>query len=65
MKRGKKVLIILIILILTLILALIWWLPSFVMTGDRQTLEDAFAWQSDHYDLGCGNGALTNRINAA
>ena len=27
-----------------------WWLPSFIMTGKRQTLEEAFAWQTEHYD---------------
>ena len=27
-----------------------FWLPSFIMTGKRQTLDEAFAWQTDHYD---------------
>ncbi len=30
--------------------AFAFWLPSFVMTGKRQTLEEAFAWQSERYD---------------
>lgn len=30
--------------------AFTFWLPSFVMTGARQTLEEAFQWQTDHYD---------------
>ena len=43
-------LIVLIIILLMLLAGLIWWLPSFVMTGERQTLDEALAWQSDHYD---------------
>ena len=27
-----------------------FWLPSIIMTGKRQTLAEAFAWQSEHYD---------------
>ena len=30
--------------------AFAYWLPSFIMTGNRQTLEEAFAWQTEHYD---------------
>lgn len=30
--------------------AFVWWFPSFVMTGKRQTLEEAMQWQSEHYD---------------
>lgn len=29
---------------------LTFWLPSFIMTGKRQTLDEAFLWQTDHYD---------------
>ena len=36
--------------VLLLTAALIWVMPAFSMTGSRQTLEEAFAWQSDHYD---------------
>lgn len=36
--------------------AFAFWLPSFVMTGKRQTLEEAFAWQSDHYDTSFYDG---------
>ena len=38
-------------ILLALLVAFTLWLPSFVMTGARQTLEEAFAWQSDHYDI--------------
>ena len=31
-------------------IAFAFWLPSFIMAGQRQTLEEAFAWQTDHYD---------------
>ena len=27
-----------------------WWLAGFAMKGSRMTLDEAFAWQSDHYD---------------
>ncbi|MBR7040939.1 MAG: alpha/beta hydrolase [Clostridia bacterium] len=30
--------------------AFAYWLPSFIMTGNRQTLEEAFEWQTEHYD---------------
>ena len=26
------------------------WLPTYIMTGKRQTLEEAYTWQSEHYD---------------
>ena len=38
-------------LLVILFIAFSFWLPSFVMTGKRQTLEEALAWQSDHYDI--------------
>ncbi len=41
---------IVIVVILILFIAFAFWLPSFVMTGKRQTLEEALAWQSDRYD---------------
>ena len=51
-KRKKWWLIPTVILgvLLVFTVALTLWLPSFVMTGTRQTLEEAFAWQSEHYD---------------
>lgn len=52
-KKGKKMLKIILIIVcvfLVLFMALVCWLPSVVMTGSRQTLEEAFAWQTDHYD---------------
>ena len=45
-----KIILIVVCILLVLFVALICWLPSFVMTGSRQTLEEAFAWQTDHYD---------------
>ena len=52
MKRKKTLKIVLIIvgILLIMFIAFVLWLPSFVMTGTRQTLEEALAWQSDHYD---------------
>ena len=48
--RMAKLIIILIIILLVLGVSFVWWLPSFVMTGTRQTLDEAFAWQSERYD---------------
>ena len=42
------VVVVLVISLLWLMLAL--WLASFVMTGSRQTLEEAMKWQSERYD---------------
>ena len=53
MKKRRKIMTILIaaLCILAIVfIAFAFWLPSFVMTGKRQTLEEAFAWQSEHYD---------------
>ena len=46
----RNIIIVVIVVILILFIAFAFWLPSFVMTGKRQTLEEALAWQSDHYD---------------
>ena len=37
-------------LLLLLLTAVTLWLPSVIMTGTRQTLGEAFAWQTEHYD---------------
>lgn len=37
-------------ILLILFAAFALWLPSYIMTGQRQTLTEAFSWQSDHYD---------------
>ena len=53
MKRRNKLLAaVLAVLGVLLILfaAFSFRLASYVMTGDRQTLDEAFAWQSEHYD---------------
>ncbi len=53
MKKGKRMIkiiliVLIVLLVLTVLLAL--WLASFVMTGTRQTYEEAFEWQTEHYD---------------
>ena len=45
-----KVLLIILGVLAVLFAAAAFWMPSYVMTGKRQTLEEAFAWQSDRYD---------------
>ena len=53
MKKGKKTMTILLIILCVLLIlfaAFAFWMPGFVMTGKRQTLSEALAWQSDHYD---------------
>ena len=49
-RRMIKIILIIFIILLILFIALVMWLPSFVMTGNRQTLDEAFTWQSEHYD---------------
>lgn len=51
-KRNRKIMIFLCVAIVLILLlaAVAARMASFVMTGKRQTLEEAFAWQSDHYD---------------
>lgn len=49
MKIVKIILIVLCILIIAFMI-FVYWLPSYIMTGKRQTLDEAFKWQSDHYD---------------
>ena len=51
-RKRKKLIRITIALALLIIFFLIisLWLAAFVMTGSRQTLNEAFAWQSEHYD---------------
>jgi len=52
-KRSVKkpmILPVVICCLLLLLLAFAYWLPSLVMTGKRQTLEEALAWQSERYD---------------
>ena len=51
-RKRKKLIRITIALALLIIFFLIisLWLATFVMTGSRQTLNEAFAWQSEHYD---------------
>ncbi len=49
-KKIKTILIVLFIVLLVLFAVFAFWLPSFIMTGKRQTLEEAFAWQSERYD---------------
>ena len=52
MKRKKTMTILILVLciLLAAFAAFAFWLPGFVMTGKRQTLDEAFAWQSEHYD---------------
>ena len=53
MVKGKimlKIVLVVICLIIIAFVAFAFWLPSFAMTGKRQTLKEAFTWQSEHYD---------------
>lgn len=44
------ILITVVCILLVLFAAFAFWMPSYVMTGKRQTAEEAFAWQSERYD---------------
>ena len=52
MKHSKLLIIVICVFaaIMVLIVAGTLWLASFVMTGERQTLEEAMKWQSERYD---------------
>ncbi|MBO5513768.1 MAG: alpha/beta hydrolase [Mogibacterium sp.] len=56
MKKVHKIIMIIVIILLVLLAALTWWLPSFSMTGNRQTLDEAMQWQKDHYDFSFYDG---------
>ena len=49
-KRIMKILIALIVIVLIAFVTLTLMLPSFVMDAKKQTYEEAFEWQSEHYD---------------
>ena len=46
----KYVLLICILAVCILLAAVVYILPGMIMTGKRQTLDEAMQWQSDHYD---------------
>ena len=50
MKKIVMTLIIVLAVLLILGLLAAWWMAGFVMTGKRQTLDEAMQWQSEHYD---------------
>ena len=45
-----KIIIVILIIIAVVLIGLMFWLPSFFMTGRRQTLSEALSWQSERYD---------------
>ena len=49
-RKVLKTLLVVIVLLLLLTFLLSLWLAGFVMTGTRQTYEEAMEWQSAHYD---------------
>lgn len=49
-KKAMKIVLIVLGILLVLFIAFAFWLPGFIMTGRRQTLDEAFAWQSERYD---------------
>ncbi|WP_051454283.1 alpha/beta hydrolase [Ruminococcus albus] len=50
-KKIRKLLIIIAVAVPLLVFALMLWLASFVMTGKRQTIDEAMQWQTEHYDF--------------
>ena len=44
------ILVCVVLILLIVLFGLSWWMAGYVMTGKRQTLEEAFDWQKDHYD---------------
>ena len=48
--RAVRIVAIVAVVLLAVLLAGSFWLAAFVMTGSRQTLDEARAWQQDRYD---------------
>ena len=48
--NGMKTILIIIAVLLILVCGTAWFMGGFTMGGRRQTLEEALAWQSSHYD---------------
>lgn len=46
----KKMLTAFLLLIPIALVILTLWMPSFIMNGKKQTYEEAFEWQTEHYD---------------
>ena len=44
------ILVCIVLVLIILLLVFAWGMAGYVMTGKRQTLEEAFDWQKDHYD---------------
>ena len=49
-KNSLKILLFVLLAAVILLLLAAIWLPTFIMTGKRQTLDEALLWQSEHYD---------------
>lgn len=63
MKRGKKMWLIPAIFACAAIMILVFLtlrMPTWIMTGNRQTLEEAFRWQTEHYDTSFYKGLNKN-----
>ena len=50
-KRRTKLIIIIAVIVLIIPLMIMVFLPGYIMTGKRQTLDEAKKWQSEHYDI--------------
>lgn len=50
MNKIMKIVIIIVVVLVVIVFGFSLWMAGFVMTGNRQTLEEAFAWQSERYD---------------
>ena len=48
--RKWKIGLLVCVVLIMLFIAGAFWLASFIMTGQRQTLDAAMQWQSAHYD---------------
>ena len=46
-----RIIILTAVIVIILFCVLAYWLAGYIMTGKRQTLEEAAQWQSEHYDI--------------
>lgn len=50
-RKWKMVIAVIVVLLLIALIVIGFFLANYSMTGKRQTLEEARAWQEEHYDL--------------
>ena len=50
LSRRTRIIIAAAVILILIPIVIMIWLPTFIMTGKRQTLDEALKWQSERYD---------------